>query len=173
MGSGPLHLELVLGGPYKADKFLANWCSNRMPFPGCHRIMAFVDLCCGFQVTFSPPRRPGSHRYSFWGPQLKWSLSFHLLLEYLDFQRIVRNERAFRRAHVSAVEIENQSRLSRKCRLGSMVPHSGCTKSVKSRPADRNTRPPRRWRHLVLLQTRCSARFQETSCACADRKSVV
>ncbi len=31
--SGPLNLELVLGGPYRADKSLANWCSNRMLFP--------------------------------------------------------------------------------------------------------------------------------------------
>src|SRR5258707_14349691 len=31
--SGPLNLELVLGGHYRADKSLANWCSNRMLFP--------------------------------------------------------------------------------------------------------------------------------------------
>lgn len=33
MGSGPLDLELVLGGPEVADKLPANWRSNRMLFP--------------------------------------------------------------------------------------------------------------------------------------------
>src|SRR5713226_2814306 len=30
VGSGPLHSELVFGSRYEADKFLANWCLNRM-----------------------------------------------------------------------------------------------------------------------------------------------
>ncbi len=41
--SGPLNLELVLGGHYRADKSLANWCSNRMLFPDVVGSWRLVD----------------------------------------------------------------------------------------------------------------------------------
>ena len=36
-------MELVLGGPYKADKFLANRCSSRMLFPDVTGSWRLVD----------------------------------------------------------------------------------------------------------------------------------